>query len=218
MVTSINKNKNAKNKTESTVIMSRMDYEIARRVYECCLAIGLSDEELSFLMGKRNKYIFDLLNPAEKDKIKTEQLDMLPTILQLPIRDIVPNTIKPWEQIKICGSKKVSATKIVYRHIVVYPDGTESGEIVWTKKVLKGERKQLNEMLHSAVLELVYAGYFGKLRNALELFLKLKDNKNLSFIPADLQKSLAVLMNKKRQEPTLLECKNEHARYGYVEK
>lgn len=195
-----------------------MDYEIAKRVYEFSLAIGLSDEELSFLMGKRNKYFFDLLNPAEKDKIKTEQLDMLPAILQLPIREIVPNTIKPGEQIKIRGSKKVSATKIVYRHTVVYPDGTESPEIVWTKKVLKGERKQLNEMLHSTVLELVYAGYFGKLRNALELFLKLKDNKNLSFIPADLQKSLSVLMNKKRQEPPLLECKNEHARYGYGEK
>jgi len=40
----------------------------------------------------------------------------------------------------------------------------------------------------------------------------------LSFTPADLQKSRAVLMNKKRQEAPLLDCKNEDARYGYIEK
>jgi len=206
----------SKQTVDTTVIMSKMDYEIAKRVYEYCLAIGLSDEELSFLMGKRNKYYFDLLNPTEKDKIKTEQLDMLPAILELHIREIVPNNIKPGEQIKIHGSKKVSATKIVYRHTVVYPDGTESAEIIWTKKVLKGERKQVNESLHSAVSELVHDGYFGKQRNALELYLTLKDKiKDLSFTPADLQKSLAVLMNKKRQQPPLLECKSDNARYGY---
>lgn len=98
---------------------------------------------------------------------------------------------------------------------MVYPDGTESEEIVWIKKLIKGKRKQVNEFLQSAVLELVNNGYFEKVRNALEIFLLLKENKILSFTPSELQKILAVLMNKKRLEEPLLECKNDNARYGY---
>lgn len=73
------------------VVMSRIDFEIAKRVYERILDLGMDDEEVSFLMGKRNKYVFDILDPTEKDKFKTEQLDYLPTILKTSIQSLVPD-------------------------------------------------------------------------------------------------------------------------------
>ncbi|MEJ2880169.1 hypothetical protein [Pedobacter sp. GR22-6] len=143
-------------------------------------------------------------------------MDILPSILQISIQNLVPNDLKPGEEVILHASKKISATKIVYKHRVHFADGTKSAEIIWSKKSIKGERKQVNEALHAIVLALCQEGYFDGDRNALELFLKLKNKKELSFTPADLQKSLAVLMNKKRQEAPLLTCKTENARYIYT--
>ena len=170
--------------------MSRMDYEIAKRVYEFALSGGLTDEELSFLMGKRNKYFFELLNPTEKDKIKTEQLDILPTILQISIRNIVPNDVKPGEQIKLSASRKVTSKKIVYTHVVIDTDGKVSEPIIWTKRLLKGERKRVNKPLHATILKLIKDGYFSQHRNALEIYLLLKEKSTCNFTLADVQKSL----------------------------
>lgn len=199
----------------STVSMSRMDFEIAILVYKRFTAIGLTDEEVSFLLGKRNKYVFDLLDPTEKDKFKTEQLDILPTILGNKIRDIVPNGIKPNENVNIKALKKVLPTKIVYEYVMVYPDNTESELVTITKKLMKGDRKKLHEQVHDLTLKLIEEGHFLKGRNALELFLLYKGRLEVPFSPADLQKSLAVLMNKKRNEEPILVCENEGARYWY---
>lgn len=199
----------------STVSMSRMDFEIAAQVYRCFTAIGLTDEEVSFLLGKRNKYVFDLLDPTEKDKFKTEQLDILPTILGNKIRDIVPNDIKPNENVNIKALKKVLPTKIVYEYVMVYPDNRESELVTITKKLMKGDRKKLHEQVHDLTLKLIEEGYFLVARNALELFLLYKDRLEVAFSPADLQKSLAVLMNKKGNEKPVLFCENMDARYRY---
>lgn len=193
-----------------------MDFEIAMQVYKHFTAIGLTDEEVSFLLGKRNKYVFDLLDPTEKNKFKTEQLDILPTILGNKIRDIIPNHIKPNENINVKAVKKELPTRVVYGYVIVYPDDTESDLVAITKKVIKGKRRKLNQPVHEFTLQLIQEGHFLESRNALELFLLYKDRLEVPFTPADLQKSLAVVMNKKRQDPPLLECKNEHARYGYI--
>lgn len=197
------------------MIMSRMDYEIIKRVYTYAIFIDLSDEELSFLMGKRNKYFFDLLDPTDKDKLKTEQLDILPTILGVPIRNLVPNDVKAAEDVVIHSSKKVSTVKLTYKHYVVFADGTRSENITWTKKFVKGVRKKLNLELHGAVLKLLNNGYFDQRRSALELFIKLR-SEALIFKAAELQKSLAVLMNKKRNQQVLLKCETKNSRLVYL--
>ncbi len=200
---------------DSRVVMSRMDYEILRRVHERAVSIGLGDEELSFLMGKRNKYFFDLLDPTDKDKLKTEQLDVLPVILGVGIRDLVPNEISPGEDVIIYGYKRVTATKIVYRHCVRYHNGQESGTVVWSKRVIRGVRRKLNLVLHKAVVEFLDEGYFDVHRSALELYIEL-NAAGLVFTPSDLQKSLSVLMNRKRSLPVSLKCESLHSRYYYI--
>jgi len=197
----------------SIVSMSKMDFEIARSVYKCFSALGLTDEEVSFLLGKRNTYVFDLLDPTEKDKFKTEQLDILPTILGMGIRKIIPNDIKPDENITIKGLKKVSDKKIVYEFII--DGGHDKG--FFTKKIISGERKQVNRQIHELMLKLIKEGYFLEPKNALELFLHYKSELGTVFTPADLQKSLAVCCRKQGEELPLLKRENENARYVYVE-
>jgi hypothetical protein len=72
-----------------------------------------------------------------------------------------------------------------------------------------------HKQVHEFTLQLVSEGHFLEPKNALELFLLYKTRLDVSFSPADLQKNLAVLMNRKRQEPPVLVCKTEDVRFGY---
>lgn len=199
----------------STVSMSRMDFEIAMLVYKRFTAISLTDEEVSFLLGKRNKYVFDLLDPTEKDKFKTEQLDILPTILGNKIRDIIPNDISPNENINIKARKKVSPTKIVYEYVIVYPDDLESEPITITKMIVKGDRKKVNALVQELTMQLIQEGYFAEAKNALQLYLLYKERLSDSFSPTDLQKSLAVCCRKQGDQKALLLKENVNARFVY---
>lgn len=120
--------------------MSKIDFEIAWSVYNHFNVIAFADEEVSFLLGKRNSYVFDLLDPTEKDKFKTEQLDILPTILGVSIREIISNDINPDENINIKELKKVLPKKIVYEYII--NDDPEKG--IFIKRIISGERKKVN--------------------------------------------------------------------------
>ncbi|WP_256009112.1 hypothetical protein [Desertivirga xinjiangensis] len=178
----------------SLVVMSRMDYEIVKRVFELLPQAGIDDEEFSFLLGKRNKYFFDLLNPTEKDKFKNDQLDVIPTILNINHRDLFPNDIAPGETVRLHKpSKTVYDDKIIYSHIVEKIDGSISKPIVWTKKIVKGIRKKENKDVRLEVLNLVETGYFFERRRALQIYLKIKKSIP-DFSPIDLQKSLSILI------------------------
>lgn len=193
-----------------------MDFRIAELVYQRFTAIGLTDEEVSFLLGKRNKYVFDLLDPTEKDKFKTEQLDVLPTILNTTIKDIIPNDIKPNETIRVKGEKKVSATKIVYEYVIVYLENTESESVTIVKKITKGNRKKVQPEVHALTLELIDVGHFSNPKNALELFLYYQEKLKLPFTPADLQKSLSLCL-REAGRPALLKREVNEAKYFYKE-
>lgn len=191
-----------------------MDFEIAMLVYKRFTTIGLTDEEVAFLLGKRNKYVFDLLNPTQKDKFKTEQLDILPTIIESTIRNIIPNHIKPDETIKLKAAKKVYASKIVYEYLILHNDNTESNPVTIVKEIKRGERKQIHSQVHHLTLELIQDGYFNEPKNALEIYLYFKKMLTVSFRPSDIQKSLAVcLRNEKGQ--AVLKQDIVNARYVY---
>lgn len=209
------KSKKLRQNKSPMVIMSKMDYMIARNVYERSFETGFDDEEISFLMGKRNKYFFDLIDPTQKNKFKTEQLDILPAILSTTIKNIVPNDVKPDEEVKLKAVKTVFTDKIVYQHVIINTDGSESTPIIWTKKLHKGERRKANPELHSSVIELVDEGHFSKPRSSLELYNSLKINPNLSFHPSDLQKCLSILLRNEGGIPKLIRQNND-ARYHYI--
>lgn len=198
--------------------MSRMDYEIACHVYELLLQTDLNDEDLSFLLGKRNKYFFELLDPTEKDKLKTEQLNMLPTILNCGIRAIIPNNISKNEVVKIhSASKVIYDHKIVYHHEVEYADGTKSYLKVWTKKLVKGLRKKVHPEVHAELTKLLEGeeDYFSTPRTALNLYLLLKKKITVPFRPADLQKSLSLFMRNDGKREAMIEQYIEDGGYWY---
>ena len=190
--------KKVKEIKDQLVIMSRIDFEIAKRVYERMQEIGMNDEEFSFLLGKRNKYFFDLLDPTEKNKFKTEQLDYIPTILDCSIRDLVPNEKHLPEQIKINASKINYDHKIVYNYSEINKNGTFSDKTTWTKKIAVGNRKAVNPALLTYIQELLDQGRLNHPLSALYIYLEAKNTlKEITFTPTDLQKCLSVLMTSK---------------------
>lgn len=159
-----------------------------------------------------------MLNPTEKKKFKTAQLDVLPTILNTPIRKIVPNEISPGEIVKLHNtSRTVHDNKIVYRHTVEYMDGNRTKVRAWTKYLVKGERRKKNPHLHHELINLVKSGYFSPPKTALQIYLRLVENSDLLFTPAELQKSLAVLSRKDGHE-SVLKTEITNGCYWYLAK
>lgn len=208
--------KKTKHIENQLVVMSRIDFEIAKRVYERALELGMDDEEVSFLLGKRNKYVFDILDPTEKNKFKTEQLDYLPTILKTSIRELIPVGTGLHEEIKIIASKTVYDHKIVYQFTEL--DTEDPQPITWTKKLATGIIRKVHDDLHKHIIDFYEKGGFKKPVSSLKLFLDMeKVPDQSSFSPSDLQKSLSVLMSAKGNLQ-LIKRVIINARYYYVEK
>jgi len=74
------------------VIMARMDYVIICRVIEQLNKMGMTDDELSFLLGKPNNYVFGFIfKPSDKNRFNEDQIDLLPYILNCNFTEIIPN-------------------------------------------------------------------------------------------------------------------------------
>ncbi len=208
--------KKIKHVDNQLVVMSRIDFEIAKGVYERALELGMDDEEVSFLLGKRNKYAFDILDPTEKNKFKTEQLDYLPTILRTSIRELIPNDKGLHEEIKIMASKTVYDHKIVYQFTEL--DVKNPQPVVWTKKLETGIIRKVHDALHQCIMEFYESSGFKNPVSSLELFLNMeKILGHGSFSPTDLQKSLSVLMTAKAKLQ-LIKRITVNSRYYYIEK
>ncbi|SEL53457.1 hypothetical protein [Parapedobacter koreensis] len=181
----------------SFVNISRMDYELVLNVLRLLEETGMDDEELSFLLGKRNQYFFDVIDPRKKQKLKTDQVDPLAAIMGKPHREIMPLDIKPDEMIQLHhATRKVNEENntITYSHIVYPQDGGDGIKIIWQKTFVTGVRRKVNDAVHAFLEEKIGAGYFAKPRLALTVYLELKDELTAdSLSAADLEKSLAVL-------------------------
>src|SRR5690606_7094394 len=172
--------KSIRKPADSFVNLPRMDYELVCNILRLLGETGMDDEEFSFLLGKRNKYFFDVIDPREKQKLKTDQSDPLAAIFGRPHRKILPLNAKHREMIQLHHAtrtetevdvvdKEPKKSIYTYSHIV-YPPGEPVGrKIIWEKTEVKGLRYKLND----AVLEFldlkVTAGYFRKPRLALPL-------------------------------------------------
>lgn len=176
-----------------------MDYEIVCSVLKLLEKAGLDDEEFSFLLGKRNQYFFDLIDPRKKQKLKTDHIAPLRAILDESYREIITNDVAKNEMIQLHHAvrkvNKKSGT-ITYSHII-YPEPGRAGKtIIWRKQKPKGRRRMVNAAVHTAVKGLLDEGYFREPRPALPLYLHLRKVLHTPFSAADIEKSLAALMRK----------------------
>lgn len=156
-----------------------MDFETASFAFERSTEIGLPPAEVSFLLGKKDAYFFDLLNPTDKNKLKTEQPDLLPAILDCKIRQIIPNDVQPDEQVTITGAKTIRNTKdykiITYRLTVEYND--KSSENLEKE----GEKSKEYGAVTSYLLKLIKKGHFDQPKLALTIYLLLQENLEAAF-------------------------------------
>ena len=75
--------------------MSCMDYVIICQVIKRLSEIDMRDDELSFLLGKPNNYVFSfIIKPSDKNRFNEDQLDLLPFLLQCPFSKILVNGTK----------------------------------------------------------------------------------------------------------------------------
>lgn len=201
---------------DTVVVMSEMDFEIAKQVYIRYNEIGLYDEEVSFLLGKPNKYVFDLINPSEKDKFKTEQIDVLPTILNCKIRNIIPNNLVANQKIQVRATQSMVGNKLIFTYTTKIGKGELTDSETFEKTILKGERKKLHTQVHDFTFGLIGEGHFSSPKNALELYLLYKEHVTQSFRPADLQKSLSDCMRNQGEKVAVLKRTIINARYHYI--
>lgn len=201
---------------DQLVLMSRIDFEIIKSVYFCYLELGMDDEEVSFLLGERNKYVFDLLDPTEKSKFKTEYLDYLPTILKSSMWELIADVPDLSGGVRLRASKFTYKSKIVYQFAELTDKNEEVNTLEWVKVVNTGKERILNPHVHEVVLNMYNNGGFHSPRSALDLFTKLEVVLGeRSFSPSDLQKSLSVLMAEKSGLQYIKRVKIK-GRYFYV--
>ena len=196
----------------------RMDFEILANFYRICKKKGISEREVSFLLGKYNKYFIEILNPFDKEHIKTEFLDMLPAIASTGFQQVIPNTVKPNETLDIDGTYSFYSDRLCevtyYKFTVTYDDGT-SRNFRWKIKITKGERAKVNKNLLDILKGMVFTGYFDSPKFALTIYLHLKKAYKSRFTPLEIQIALAKLCNKKAEADFALEEGSENSRVVY---
>ncbi len=125
----------------------RTDFEILTNFYGICKKKKIAEREVSFLMGKTDKYFQGCLNLFFKSTIKPEFLAILPAITSKNIQEIIPNNIVPKETINIHGTYKQEKNEFsisdYYKFTVTYKDGT-TRNYRWKIILTKGPRSTVN--------------------------------------------------------------------------
>lgn len=198
--------------------VSRIEFEILSNFYRICKKKKITEREISFLMGKRNKYFVEYINPFTKDQIKTEFLDILPSIASTNFQKIIPNDIKAKETIDIEGTHyKYSddfKEKIHYNFTVHYQNNT-CRNFRWQIEIVKGGRSILNKELFEILKRMVSEKYFDKPKYALTIYLYLKKKYKSKFTALELQIALAKLCNATAEATFALKVSKDNMRYAY---
>lgn len=197
--------------------MLRSDYDILVNAYEQFKKSNLSDDEVSFLMGKESRYFFRIFDPTEKSVFKDEYVPLFVPIFETTLEAILPKEFYPDEEVKITAKTKFNKKSTIYRHTVTYLDGTTSDEVVWQKKEQKAERKKENTALTAYLKQLIDERYFVVPRTALHLLILLRENFTKRFTVTDLKVSLGKLTRLQERKRPLLQRNSDNARYTYSE-
>jgi hypothetical protein len=173
--------------------MARMDYVIICQVIALLNERGLTDDELSFLLGKPNNYVFGfIVKPSDKNRFTEDQLDLLPFILNCSFGDIIPDGTEKGN-IQLYHAKQIDDDYKGFSHITYAPTG-EGTRIIWKKKKApKGSTRKTNESLLDLLKLLVKNGYFDEKRNGLEIYKKIKADSEIPFRVSELEKCLKII-------------------------
>lgn len=158
----------------------------------------MTDDELSFLLGKPNNYVFGfIIKPSDKNRFNEDQIDLLPYILGCTFNDLMPDDTEAGE-IQLFHTKAIDDTEYKgFSHIIYSPDG-KGTRIIWKKrKVPKGSMRKTNRGLLELLKRWIADGYFDDRRDALEIFKKLKEGTAFPFAISELEKCLKTLCGKR---------------------
>ena len=171
----------------------------------------MTDEELSFLLGKANNYVFGfIVKPGDKNRFTEDQIDLLPFILNCSFSQIILNGTEKGN-IQLYHTKRVNDDHKGFSHIIY--DATGNGtRMIWRKKKApKGSTRKTNEKLLELLRGWVGNGYFDKKRTALEICKKVSTDGEVDFRISELEKCLKILcgvrfdcMNKKSFDGVLM--------------
>lgn len=113
--------------------MARMDYVIICRVIKQLNKIDMTDDELSFLLGKPNNYVFGfIVKPNDKNRFNEDQIDLLPYILNCTFSKIIPNGTE-LGNIQLYHTKAVNDAGYKGFSHIIYADQGEGTCIIWKK-------------------------------------------------------------------------------------
>lgn len=178
----------------------RTDFETLTKFYEICKKKKISEREVSFLMGKTDKYFQGCLNLFFKSAIKPEFLAILPAITSKDIQKIISNDIALKETIDIHGAYKQQKNEFsvsdYYKFTVTYQDGTTKN-YRWKIEITKGSRSKVNPELFEILKKLISRHYFHKPKFAFNIYMTLKSRFKNAFNPLELQIALSKLTNKR---------------------
>lgn len=177
--------------------MSHMDYRTICRVIDLMTIIGIDDEELSFLLGKPNNYVFSfIVNPNDKNKFKSDQLDLLPYLLNCHFSDLFLNN-SPKGSIQLFHSQEIDTDeKIGFSHII-YDNNGKGTRVIWTKKKnQKGSFRKTNKDLLALLEQWIDGRVFDLPTPSIDIWKKLKSEAQFTFSISDLEKCIKTLGTK----------------------
>lgn len=191
------KRESVRKKDGPVVTMSHMDYHIICKVIDLIGQIGLDDEELSFLLGKANNYVFSYIaNPNDKNKFKSDQVDLLPYLLNCYFSDLFPNNC-PKGNIQLFHSQKINTDEEKGFSHIIYDSKGKGTRIIWTKKInQKGSFRKTNKDLLDLLIKWIDEGILDLPTPSIDIWKKLISESQFEFSISDLEKCIKILSTK----------------------
>lgn len=193
------KRESVRKKDGPIVTISHMDYHIICRVIDLMAHIGMEDEELSFLLGKPNNYIFSFIaNPNDKNKFKSDQVDLLPYLLNCPFSDLFSNNC-PKGAIQLFHSQKIDTDEEIGFSHIIYDSNGKGTRIIWTKKKnQKGSFRKTNKDLLDLIKKWIDEVILDLPTPSINILKKLKSEAQFTFSISDLEKCIKILSSKSK--------------------
>ncbi|WP_270089976.1 hypothetical protein [Sphingobacterium sp. SYP-B4668] len=210
--------------------MLRTDFEVLRNVYKLLSDSSLSDEDVSFLLGKADGYFFEILDPTNKKKFKQDLWTLFVPIFRTSFTNVMPPPyVGSQEEVKLNSAANHNKKTTIYRFTVNYEDRTECKDgleqkiavepeyLEWKKKVVTGERKVENKLLTDYLKFLISEGFFFTPKTSLFVLIHLREYFDKPFTAQDIAVSIKKLCRRQTGIETLLQRNTDNSRYTYSE-
>lgn len=212
------------------VIILRSDFEVLRNVYNLLGDSSLSDEDVSFLLGKADGYFFEILDPTNKKKFKQDLWTLFVPIFRTSFTNVMPPPyVGSQEEVKLNSAANHNKKTTIYRFTVNYGDRTEykdgleqkiaveSEYLEWKKTVVTGERKVENKPLTDYLKFLISEGFFFTPKTSLFILIHLRKYFDTPFTVEEIAVSIKKLCRRQTRIETLLQRNIDNSRYSYSE-